>query len=45
MRMGAMGRFASAEEFDKAMDKVSAEWDNVEGSYTAVRVFYGRKPL
>ena len=45
MRMDAMGRFASAEEFDKAMDEVSAEWDNVEGSHAAVRVFYGRKPL
>ena len=28
MRMGAMGQFVSAEEFDKVMDEVSAEWDN-----------------
>ncbi|KAF9225632.1 S-adenosyl-L-methionine-dependent methyltransferase [Gyrodon lividus] len=44
MKEGGMGYFATAEEFDKALDRVAAEWDSVEGSYTTVKVFYGRKP-
>ncbi|KAH0826759.1 hypothetical protein J3R83DRAFT_5169 [Lanmaoa asiatica] len=45
MRTGQLGRFASAEEFDKAIDEIAEEWDNIEGSHTTVRVVYGRKPL
>ncbi|KAF8554950.1 hypothetical protein OG21DRAFT_1508234 [Imleria badia] len=45
MRAGGLGQFASAEEFDKALDDNAEEWDNVEGSHTALRVCYGRKPL
>lgn len=45
MRAGGSGRFTSAEEFTKALDEVAEEWDNVEGSRTALRVCYGRKPL
>ena len=45
MKAGGFGRFASAEEFEKAMDELAEEWDNIEGSHTAVRFFYARKPL
>lgn len=45
MKAGRSRRFASAEEFDKAMDEIAEEWDNVQGSHSTVRAFYGRKPL
>ena len=45
IRAGGSGRFASAEEFDKAMEEIAEEWDNIEGSHTTARAFYGRKPL
>lgn len=44
-RVGGLGQFASAGEFDKALDEVAEEWDSIEGSHTAVRVFCARKPL
>jgi hypothetical protein len=44
MKAGGLGYFATAEEFDKAVDEVGEEWDSVEGSYTTLKVFYGRKP-
>ncbi|KAF8554998.1 S-adenosyl-L-methionine-dependent methyltransferase [Imleria badia] len=44
MKASGLGRFASAEEFDKALDDIAEEWDNVEGSHTALRVCYGLKP-
>ncbi|KAG8217007.1 S-adenosyl-L-methionine-dependent methyltransferase [Butyriboletus roseoflavus] len=44
-RLDRLDRFASAEGFDKAMDEIAEEWDNVGGSRTAVRAFYGRKPF
>ncbi|KAH0826780.1 hypothetical protein J3R83DRAFT_5195 [Lanmaoa asiatica] len=45
MKAGGLGRFMLAEEFDKAMDEVAEEWDYIEGSHTALRLVYGRKPL
>jgi len=45
MRAGGAGRFRSGEGFNKAVDEISEEWDNIEGSHTTVRAFYGRKPL
>lgn len=45
MRADGWGRFTSAEEFDKTMDELAEEWDNTQGSHTAVRVFCARKPL
>ncbi|KAF9232580.1 hypothetical protein BU15DRAFT_81083 [Melanogaster broomeanus] len=44
MRAGGLGYFSTAEEFDKALDEIEEEWDSVEGSYTTLKVFYGRKP-
>ena len=45
MRARGAGRFESGEEFNRAVDEISEEWDNIEGSHTTVRAFYGRKPL
>ncbi|KAG9310004.1 S-adenosyl-L-methionine-dependent methyltransferase [Chiua virens] len=45
MKEGGFGRFTSTEEFDKAMDEIAEEWDHLECSHTAVRAFYGRKPM
>ncbi|KAF8843875.1 S-adenosyl-L-methionine-dependent methyltransferase [Paxillus ammoniavirescens] len=44
MKAGGMGYFATGEDFDKALDDVAEEWDSVEGSYTLMKVVYGRKP-
>ena len=45
MKSGGLGRFTSVEEFDRAMDEIAEEWDNTEGSYSELSVFYARKPL
>ncbi|KAG9310002.1 hypothetical protein JVU11DRAFT_10036 [Chiua virens] len=45
MREGGCGRFSSASDFDRQMDEITDEWDDMEGSHTEVRVFTARKPL